>query len=327
MTFESAGHVVVRTDSLPEGDRLSAFCQDICRHVGRVEVLARPPSPFHGELEVRGAGSVRIVKIASSPADYLRDANLVGDGNDHVLALLWREGLAETSQSGLETRLSPGDGVILDNAREWQGRVLESGKYWTLQIPRNRIKRLLPGVEAAAGSKLCGTSPATRLLHGYLDGTLDQQFDDGRAARLFGEHLIDLLALALDARGGGRRSAERGGARAAYLARVLHEIESRSAEPGLSAAAIAAQLEVTPRYVHLLLEETGRSFSQHVLERRLERAAARLRDPLWRERKIAEIALDVGFADLSHFNRVFRRRFGDTPSALRASAPQPTAEQ
>jgi AraC-like DNA-binding protein len=34
---------------------------------------------------------------------------------------------------------------------------------------------------------------------------------------------------------------------------------------------------------------------------------------------ISAIAFAVGFADLSHFNRAFRRRYGCTPSDVRAS--------
>jgi AraC-like DNA-binding protein len=108
--------------------------------------------------------------------------------------------------------------------------------------------------------------------------------------------------------------------RAARRAAVLREIENRSGDPGLSAATIARLLGITSRYVHLLLEETGKSFTYHVLERRLERAVALLRDPRWRHRKIADVAAEVGFTDLSYFNRAFRRRFGATPSDMREIA-------
>jgi AraC-like DNA-binding protein len=109
------------------------------------------------------------------------------------------------------------------------------------------------------------------------------------------------------------------GLRAARRAAILREIERRSADPDLSALTIARQLGITPRYVHLLLADTGKSFTHHVLERRLERAAALLRNPGWRHRKIADIAAEAGFADLSYFNRAFRRRFGATPSRMRAA--------
>jgi hypothetical protein len=79
--------------------------------------------------------------------------------------------------------------------------------------------------------------------------------------------------------------------------------------------------------LHLLLEETGKSFTHHVLERRLDKAAALLRDPRWRDRKIADIAAEAGFTDLSHFNRAFRRQYGATPSDLRAAVSEDKARQ
>jgi AraC-like DNA-binding protein len=114
-----------------------------------------------------------------------------------------------------------------------------------------------------------------------------------------------------------REPGDESGLRAARLNAILHEIERRSADPDLSALTTARLLGITPRYVHLLLAETGKSFTHHVLERRLERAAALLRDPDRRHRKIADIAAEAGFTDLSYFNRAFRRHFGGTPSDIR----------
>jgi AraC-like DNA-binding protein len=71
--------------------------------------------------------------------------------------------------------------------------------------------------------------------------------------------------------------------------------------------------------VHLLLEETGKSFTRHLLERRLASAAALLCDAAWRHRRIADVAVEAGFTDLSYFNRAFRRHYGATPSDIRAA--------
>ena len=38
-----------------------------------------------------------------------------------------------------------------------------------------------------------------------------------------------------------------------------------------------------------------------------------------RRRSISEIAYSWGFRDAAHFSRMFRHRFGETPSALRRS--------
>jgi AraC-like DNA-binding protein len=70
-----------------------------------------------------------------------------------------------------------------------------------------------------------------------------------------------------------------------------------------------------------MLFETGpESFSEFVLARRLVRAQRALADPRFVGRPISAVAFDAGFGDLSHFNRTFRRRFGMTPSEVRAQA-------
>jgi AraC-like DNA-binding protein len=45
-----------------------------------------------------------------------------------------------------------------------------------------------------------------------------------------------------------------------------------------------------------------------------------LTDPRCRHRSIIDIAYASGFGDVSHFNRTFRSRHGDTPSGVRAAA-------
>jgi AraC-like DNA-binding protein len=72
--------------------------------------------------------------------------------------------------------------------------------------------------------------------------------------------------------------------------------------------------------VQKLFEGTGKSFTEHLAGCRLERAFAMLTDPHHLHLAIIDIAFAVGFGDVSHFNRMFRRRFGETPSGVRAAS-------
>jgi AraC-like DNA-binding protein len=80
------------------------------------------------------------------------------------------------------------------------------------------------------------------------------------------------------------------------------------------------------RQVVLVSEENGGRvgrYNQRVVRAkssRLARSDAMLTDPHHLHSAIIDIAFGVGFGDVSHFNRTFRRRFGETPSAVRASA-------
>ena len=80
--------------------------------------------------------------------------------------------------------------------------------------------------------------------------------------------------------------------------------------------------DITPRYVQRLFEEAGATLTEYVLGQRLARAHRLLTDPRRTERTLTAIAFEVGFSDLSYFNRAFRRRFGATPSDARATPTQ-----
>jgi AraC-like DNA-binding protein len=77
---------------------------------------------------------------------------------------------------------------------------------------------------------------------------------------------------------------------------------------------------MTPRYVQKLFASEGKTFSEYVLERRLALARRLLTDLRLAHRSVTSIAFDAGFADLSYFNRTFRRQFDATPTGVRAQA-------
>jgi AraC-like DNA-binding protein len=101
---------------------------------------------------------------------------------------------------------------------------------------------------------------------------------------------------------------------------IKEDIANRLDQPGLSVAIIAARHRIKPRWVQRLFESEGKTFTEYVLAQRLVRAYRLLTDPRHANQKVSTIALDVGFGDLSYFNRAFRRRYGMTPSELRPAA-------
>jgi len=100
-------------------------------------------------------------------------------------------------------------------------------------------------------------------------------------------------------------------------------VARRFSDPDFDLDNVAGALGLSRRYVQQLLEETGKSFTEHLVERRLERAFAMLTDRRCLHLAIIDIAFAAGLADVSHFNRMFRRRFGETPSGVRAAAIAP----
>ncbi|WP_186453793.1 helix-turn-helix domain-containing protein [Denitratisoma sp. DHT3] len=107
------------------------------------------------------------------------------------------------------------------------------------------------------------------------------------------------------------------GALARNRTRLLDHISAHLPDPQLGVASIAAALGLSTRHVHTLMEATGKTLSRYILEQRLEQCMKALGNPLLAHLTITEIALQWGFNDMSHFSRVFRGRYGESPRTRR----------
>jgi len=101
----------------------------------------------------------------------------------------------------------------------------------------------------------------------------------------------------------------------AAIARVIRELEAGAAEPHtLDELARAAHLS-RYHFLRTFKGATGVTPHQWLLRARLRDAAHRLATS---GEPVTEIALDVGFEDLSNFTRAFRAEFGVSPRQYRA---------
>jgi AraC-like DNA-binding protein len=106
---------------------------------------------------------------------------------------------------------------------------------------------------------------------------------------------------------------------AARHSAVLDHIATHFQDPELSLEIVARCQGISPRYLQRLMTSSGSSFTGCVNELRLQRAFKLLTEPHTSTQRISDIALEVGFSDVSHFNRLFRTRFGNSPRAARAA--------
>jgi AraC-like DNA-binding protein len=145
----------------------------------------------------------------------------------------------------------------------------------------------------------------------------DQVLGRPELARPVTSHLVELLGLALTSAPGAALPPRDVGVRAARLQTIKTDIEVHLTDPMLSVAGLAARHGVSPRYVHLLFEDDVLTCAQYILDRRLDCAYRLLCDERFADQTISSIAFDVGFGDVSYFNRAFRRHYGMTPSDAR----------
>jgi AraC-like DNA-binding protein len=221
-------------------------------------------------------------------------------------------------QGSREIVLGAGDAVLLGCAgggfavvRPTLVRILG------VRVPRGSIAPLVNGLNDRIGRLIPMGTGAIKLLSAYLNAVpWPEVLGSPGMCHAVGTHVHDLIALGIDASSEAAVRSD-SSVRATRLQAIKAEVMEGLGDPSLSIAQVAARQGVTPRYVHKLFEEDGMTFSQFVLRQRLERARRMLSSERLVRRSITSIAYDVGFSDLSYFNRTFRRLYNVTPSDVR----------
>ncbi|MFF7651594.1 helix-turn-helix domain-containing protein [Streptomyces sp. NPDC007983] len=97
------------------------------------------------------------------------------------------------------------------------------------------------------------------------------------------------------------------------LAQAAKDFADRHlADPELSPTMLARELNVSVRTLQRAFAATGESVTAYIRHRRLEEARLALTAPSGLS--ISELAAHWHFADSSHFNRAFKKRYGQTPT-------------
>jgi AraC-like DNA-binding protein len=296
------------TDDWPERERVAMFRQNVGRDRVRVEPLNDDPFRIYGKMmKLPGLGLVS-VRRSSLRSDF-------ADGSDRLMINLG--GAALALQSGREVALQRGDAVVLTGADLGSFTTLRSTRLATVEFPDGALTALLHDPGLSSGRRISARTPSLRLLRQYLNAVsrLDA-LGSPRLRSVAMAHIHDLAALALGAGREAEEIASGRGVRAARLQSIKSDVLARL-DLELTLGDVAAGHRLSPRYVRLLFASEGTSFSEFVRDERLNRAHRMLLSPRFDHRRISEIAYEVGFNDLSYFNRTFRRRFGISPGEVR----------
>jgi AraC-like DNA-binding protein len=300
--------VRIRTDDWPERDRVAMFRQVHGRDGIRVEPKRDVPLRIDATVvKLPGLG------LLSGRRSPLRSE--FADGNDRLM--LNFGGPAIATQFGREILLEQGDAIALSGSELGSLTTSRTGRIMTFEFPLGALLPLLKDPRHCCARRILKHSLPLRLLRGYMRAA---HASDGSGVSGYPQlaiaHIYDLAAMAV---GAGRETEEIAngrGVRVARLRAIKADILAHLAND-LSLGEIATRHGVSTRYVGMLFESEGTTVTEFVREERLTRARTILFSPRFAGRRIAEIAYEVGFNDLSYFNRSFRRRFGRSPSEVR----------
>jgi AraC-like DNA-binding protein len=309
----------VETAMATQPDPIREWREQYARRILRVDFEPLPSSTFHATVKPIFP-ELRIVRAALSPGFFFRDEDLLRDGDESFGFVVAQSREITARHLGREVRLAPGDATVMTMGATGGVGWRESSVLFDMLIP--------PGEWEARGARpqdvlmrpLWGKSEVMQLLRCYI-GSLERSgltaFGNDHA--IVRRHIIDLAVLATTARCTIGKS-DTGAVVAARLAATLDYIASHFSDTELSLTMVARSLRISPRYLQRLLESAGTTFTAHVTELRLKQAFMLLTAHSQGKLRISDIALQSGFSDISYFNRLFRSRFGGTPSDVRGQS-------
>jgi len=287
-------------------------CVDIARFEGQ---------PFSAFLEWADFSEVQISRFGGSIHRIRRSKSAISRGPDDDFCLLFHRGRGtfRVDQLGRGTVLSRTGAFLGTNGKPADMASDASFSCTTLTVSRDRLLPLVGGVDDLLVKPLDTRSPAVGLLQRYIELTVDLpgELQDPPLQNHISTTLLDLTALALDARGDAAQIATARGLRASRTQEIIAEIDRSFANAEFSVEHVARRMGVSARYVQDLLQDTGQSFTERLLERRLQHAMCLLTSEQGDRMKVSDIALACGFNEIAYFNQRFRRRFGQTPTQSR----------
>jgi AraC-like DNA-binding protein len=317
--------VLVRTSAadVPERDQLAVARDVFGRTIVHLDVEPVPEVPLRFDMVAQVLPQLIVANAAFSPVTVKRTPALIADGDDSVRLLMLSsrtEGI-NVSQLGRELAARAGEAVLLSNADATACTAVGMSRCLSVRVPRRVLAELVPKLEDAFVRPIPRNSKALKLLMRYLDLLEEsQELIRAELCDALVNHVHDLLALTLGASREVAKIANGRGVRVARLRAIMADVQGLLGSPDLSVAALARRHGVTPRYVQKLFESEGMTFSQFLLDQRLGHVHRMLTSAPFHGRRISDVAFDAGFGDLSHFNRNFRRRCGESPSDVRATA-------
>jgi AraC-like DNA-binding protein len=313
-----APHIVeFSTDGIAERDRIAVWREYYGQVMMRVDLEPPPHMTFEARNRCLSLPGLQLLESSSSPVKVSRGGRYLADGNDDVVLAIARSGAIIINSHGREHSLRAGEAIVLCGSEAASYHRVSTGQAFTLRVPRATFESSVVSVENALMRPIPAECGALKLMEEYGNWLLHAGSVDQQLLNLSVRHIHDLLALAIGPTADFAETARTRGLRAARLKLAKSYIASHSHRHDLSVAELAASLNVTPRYVQRLFEADGTTFSEFVTTQRLARAHRLLCEPTANAAAIAAIAYDVGFGDLSYFNRRFRRQYGMTPREVR----------
>ncbi|MFI6263235.1 helix-turn-helix domain-containing protein [Micromonospora sp. NPDC051006] len=305
----------------PAAERAAAVREAVGTRVVRVDIdLPDDPRDIQVELTLSDAGPVQVLTVRSMATTVTRSPRLAREAAEPQLFLtLQGSGESAMAQHGRHARLRSGQFAVYTTTTPYTLMFDHGLDAHFFRIPLAELALPEPALREVSARPLGAGNPVAELTAAYLRRIADSPDLRSRAvAASLAQPTIDLVRVALLSSMAdpsmGKESMQ-----TTLELRLFEYLRTHLGDHDLTAAKIAAAHHISVRHLYTVLARASVSLGDWLRTHRLEACRRELAQPHARDRTIASIAHQWGFADATHFSRVFRETYGMTPRDWRAA--------
>lgn len=301
-------------------DRFSYWREAVCDAYVQLGCEAVERQDFRGEIRLERLPNISISIVSGTAHEvHRRTRDIARSSDEYFLLSLQTRDTSRVAQSGRVAELQPGDSVLYGSTDPYVLTLSNRFQHLVVQVPKQQLLSRLPNADLLTGRKISGASEIGNLVAKSLTGFCRTLGRGSGVVQGFGQDVIvDLIATGLatleDA------NFELSLPEQHIMLRARSFIQANLGDPDLDRNAVAGAAGISVRRLNEIFAKQGNSISGYIRETRLERTARDLSDPGCSWLSISEIAGKWGFGNFQHFSKVFRERYGTSPSVHRQRA-------
>lgn len=279
----------------------------------------RDPADFTVESTAWHLGPLVAIDSRIAARRQVRSAHKIRTQQiDQYRLILQKTGTLRLDADGRRVIVQPGQVVLTDMTRP-ESYEADDCECVVVHIERDALDEVMPRHVDLNG--LVPRGAVAAMLAGTLETAVRHAADlDATAAPAISAAILQMTAAAL-AGSAGEVLVPSPPREGTLLRQACRFIDAHLMDASLCAASLCAALNVSRATLYRLFEPVGGVVSQ-VREQRLLRIHELLSAPTGRLH-LGRLASDFGFSSQGHFSRLFRSRFGYSPSNVPAQAPLP----
>lgn len=312
-----------RTSTNADNDRFDAFADAVSANLLPVTLSMDDVRAFSGAVRSTTVGTVHLGRVlVANDIAVKRTAKLIDRGGaDYLKIGMQLSGSCLVSQGDRKALLEPGHYVVYDTAHPYELMTRGPFQMQTAMFPRSLLRLPAAQLSQLTARPISGRSGLGLMASSFAVELGRRSADEfGSATTYLADAALDLFAASLVEQLPASTAQNQQADRKILLLRVRAFIDSHLDDGDLDVPTIAAAHHVSVRHLQKVFEQEGQTVSGWIRDRRIDRCRRDLASVALAQTPVSSIAANWGLVNASHFTRLFRARFGETPRDYRRRA-------